>query len=114
MILIESLIGGFYFYFVQQLIFLIRFGRFNSIVNQLDLSLYIIGAVAIFTLLKLLSGKNKRQQAVLLGVFIVAQPLAIIGALAGGQLGLIPIIIFGLAPILALLLIANLIVKKLK
>lgn len=114
MIVLESLILGFYFYLAQQLIFLVRFGKFNSIVGSLDIFLYAVGVISSWLVIYLIRGKSRQERNALLIAFVIAQPIAFVGALMGGLIGGLGIVVFGLAPTLLALLVTNSALKKRK
>ena len=92
-----SVLFGLYFYILFQVVFLVRFGQFNIGFSYLDLGLWLVGVfsimIATYFCQKLAKGKWY-----LLIPFVIALPFSFFGALGGGLLGLLPLVIFGIIP----------------
>ena len=99
-----AFVYGLYFYVLFQVMYLVRFGSFNLSVSTTDLGLVIVGIGSVLMLMyttrKLAHGKR-----LLLISFFLALPIAYVGALSGGLIGLPGVIIYGLTPFVIFLLI---------
>ena len=97
---IKTLLLGLYFYPLQQPIFLLRFGRLNDSSGLLDIGGPTIVGICSVAMLKYFLGKARTriQKKIILACFFAAVPFALIGSMAGGLLGFIGIIIYGLMP----------------
>ena len=96
-LLFVTIICGWYYYFLQQLIFLLRFKRFKLPFESLDVSLFAIGIVSIWLLLFFLkrSQQNKRK---LIIYFFIAMPCSLFLSIFGGLFGPIGVLVTGIAP----------------
>lgn len=100
---------GLLYYPLQQLIFYVRFGRFNATFHPMDLLLEVVGVLAFLMLSYTLSTTKQSSARTLLWVLflLVAVPLSLIGSVGGGLLGPLGIVVFGLVPVLLVLLLAK-------
>jgi len=106
-----AILFGLYFYLLFQVMFLLRFGSLNLTFNVLDLVIILVGIFSV-ALLFFCMRKLPAKQSWMILPFLLAVPLAYIGALGGGLLGAIGILIFGLVPFFVFLPIGYLIIKQ--
>lgn len=92
-----SLLFGLYMYLLFQLMFILRFGRINTDVNSLDLYILVVGIASVLMLMYF-ARKLTARRVFLCIPFLIALPFSYIGALGGGLLGGVGVLIFGLVP----------------
>ena len=90
---------GFYFYLLFQAMFVYRFGHLNISFGVLDAFIVLVGILSVLLLFYFLK-KLPRGRRWLLAVFFVTVPFAYIGALGGGLLGALGLVVFGMVPFL--------------
>lgn len=85
---------------IQVLIFIVRFGGFNTDVAPLDYVLFfaagLIGALLLILFLR--RSKSKAGRWIILTAYILAAPLAVAGMVVGGLLGPVGVVLFSLMP----------------
>ena len=106
-----ALLWGFYYYLVFQLIFLVRFGSLNISFSSIDRALPVIGILSV-VLLMYFADKLQRGKGLLFIPFLIALPFSVFGALGGGLLGAVGMLIFGLVPFVIALPIGYWLIKK--
>lgn len=110
-----GILFGFYFYFLQQILFFLRFGTFNQQTSSLDISLVLVGAISVWMLMylrsKFQSPDDRRKLWAAFGLSAIA---AVFTSLMGGLLGFIGILIFGLAPFVVVLGLTNILLSRSK
>lgn len=107
-----SLVYGLYFYLLFQVMFYLRLGRLNLTFESLDIMLWVVG-VASVALTVYFAKKLERGRAFLWIPFLLALPFSYVGALGGGLLGAVGIIVFGLVPFVIALPIGYLLIRRL-
>lgn len=105
-----ALVYGLYMYVVFQLMFFAQFGIFNLTVNIIDLGIYIVGVVSVL-LTQFFMQKLQHKQLLMLIPFLVALPFGYFGALGGGLLGIVGMVIFGLIPFVVIVPLGYLVLK---
>lgn len=104
---------GLYFYALQQGIYLVRFKELNTQVNMLDLYLVVVGILSVWLFMFFRSKMHSKKARIALFVaFILAVPIASVGALLGGLLGPIGILAYGLIPFAVLMTIVFILFGK--
>lgn len=106
-----SLLFGFYYYVLFQFIYLLRFGSFNTRVSYLDAFLVAVGIISVLIFM-FFAKKLIRKRGLLLIPFVLAVPFSAFGALGGGLLGFLGILIFGLVPFFAIPPLGYWIIKR--
>jgi len=107
-----AVLYGFYFYIIFQIVFLLRFGSINMNVSVLDAFLVLNGILSVLMLMWF-ANKLPRKKGFLFIPFGIALPFSMIGALGGGLLGWIGILIGGLVPFVIAIPIGYFLIKKL-
>lgn len=106
-----ALVFGLYYYVIFQLIYLARFGSLNLNWSMVDVSLPIVGIVS--TVLFVYFAKRiPRRRGLFFIPFLTALSLSVFGALGGGLLGPVGVLIFGLVPFALFLPLGYWLVKK--
>lgn len=108
-----ALIYGLYFYVLFQAVFFVRFGTINTAMSTLDLSIIAVGILSVL-LLMFFMRKLGREGKFMLIPFVVAIPFAYVGALGGGLLGHIGILVYGAVPFIAILSIGYIGIRLLR
>lgn len=106
----RSFVYGLYFYLLFQAMFYLRLGHLNLSFEALDIVLWVVG-VASVALAVYFSKKLERGRVLLWIPFLLALPFSYVGALGGGLLGAVGILIFGLVPFIVTLPIGFLIIR---
>lgn len=100
-------------YLLHQLLFLSRFGRLNPQLTLTDLGLFIVSAIAVWFFVRTLTQlSSTRSRTALSTAFVISLLLSVITSLAGGLLGIIGVIIFGLLPFGIILVPTTWILRK--
>lgn len=107
-----ALLYGLYFYLLFQGMYAWRFGHLNTDVSLLGISIIVVGMVSVFLLLFFMRHLARRK-FLLLVPFLLALPFAYVGALGGGLLGVLGILIFGITPFLIALPAGYFVIKRL-
>lgn len=101
---------GLLYYVLFQLIYLVRFGSLNMTFNPLDLNLIVLGVVSVAALIYFANKLGGWKM--LLIPYLIALPLSAFGALAGGLMGALGMLFFGLVPFAITLPIGYWLIKK--
>ena len=92
-----ALAFGLYYYFLFQLIYLVRFGSVNTTLSIADGALSIVGLGSVL-FAQYLTRRLADRRALMAIPFALALPFSLFGALGGGLLGPLAVAIYGLAP----------------
>jgi len=106
-----SILYGLYMYVIFHILFLVRFGRINVEVNSSDIFIVLVGIFSV-VLLMYFGNKVGDKKKLLLIPFVIAIPFSYMGALGGGLLGPIGMLVFGILPFLITLPIGYVFLKK--
>lgn len=100
---------GLLFYPLQQLLFWFRFGRLNTQVGPGDVMFIVVGMLAMLMLFYSVNRtKKKSARCLTITLFVIlGLPTALIGSLGGGLFGPIGVFLYGLIPVLVVLLLAK-------
>jgi len=106
-----ALVFGFYYYIIFQLVYLARFGDLNLSWNFVDVFLPAVGIISVAMFIYF-AKKIPERRGLFFIPFFIALPLSMLGALGGGLLGPLGVLIFGLLPFAVLLPLGYWLVKK--
>jgi len=106
-----AILYGLYFYLIFHVLFLFRFGRFNTDMSVVDLFIVLVGIMSVL-LLMYFAKKVGEKKKLLFIPFVIAIPFSYIGALGGGLLGPVGVLVFGMIPFLITLPIGYALLKK--
>jgi len=106
-----AVLYGLYFYLIFHVLFLFRFGRVNTSVNINDMFIVLVGILSVL-LLMYFGNKIEKKRKILFIPFVIAVPFSYIGALGGGLLGPVGILLFGIIPFLITLPIGYVFLRR--
>lgn len=108
-----AFVYGIYFFLLQEVIFFIRFGRFNTNLSWEDASLYVIGVASMLLVFYFLHKlKTQSSKRLLILSFCIAVALSLITSLFGGLLGVYGSIAYGIAPFIIILTTGYLVFRQ--
>jgi len=106
-----AILYGLYFYVLFQIVFFVQFGQFNRNLGLIDLFVVLDGILSVL-LLQYLARKLPTRRGFLIIPFLIALPFAYIGALGGGLLGAVGVVVMGMLPFIVFLGIGYWVVKR--
>lgn len=106
-----AFVCGFYYYIIFQLVYFARFGALNTTWSFADVFLPVVGVVSLLMFIFFAKRIGRRRELFFIP-FLIALPFSVLGALGGGLLGFLGVLIFGILPFFIILPLGFWLVKK--
>lgn len=108
---LRVVVYGLYLYVLHQIVFFVRFGALNTTLSISDLFLIGVGILSILLYVYFARNSHTTRKNALRAAFVLSIPFSFFGTLAGGLLGNVGILIYGLIPSIVCLWGAHLLFK---